>query len=127
MLLYSVLFSRRIVTRPALGLAVRSNRSNSPPNGRQRRVDFFRLGLRLFLRRHLAGFQHVLDAVPRLAVVIDRQVILELIEGQIGLGLAVAVAGEAILGEERENVFFVIEFAGGIFGGDRRRGSRGQG
>ena len=71
----------------------------------EQRFDVGRGRARLFLRRHLAATKHVLDVFPDLAVLHDRFVVLESIKHQVAFAFAVAVAGIAVLTQERSDIF----------------------
>src|SRR5207237_538315 len=55
--------------------------------------------------RHLAVLEDVGDARPQLAVLQERRVVLEGVQGHVGLFLLVVVAGNTVLLKERDAVF----------------------
>ena len=100
-LLYSVRFSRRAVTRPGSGGVVRSMRSSSRSIQRGDGLPRVLVRLRLVFGRHLASRSLPDDFFPRIRIVgqgADRR---ERLEVDILLLFLVAVAGVAVLGQER--------------------------
>ena len=99
-LLYSVRFSRRVVTRPGSGAAVRS-RDRSRGSIHASRRERLRVGPRLVFRRHLAGPELEQHFIPRVRRRGDRVDGLELFEIQAASLAPLAMAGNAGIFEKR--------------------------
>ncbi len=120
-LLYSVRFSRRAVTRPGIrrrGGVDALQLAREP--GRDGLTLFFGR-LFLFERRHLPPPQFPDDLVPLIAMLDERRVRVERLQIEIVLVLLIAVTGEAVLREKGSEDR--VE-AGGRAGGRRLRGTR---
>src|SRR5262249_16457001 len=61
-------------------------------------------GLGLVLGRHVAGAQVLTHLLPDVGMLQRFDVILEFLERKVALGLLAAMAGDAVLGEERSDV-----------------------